>query len=92
MNRSTGLGGAGFDAFGFGAGAAKVVKRNRFFHPAVIEVVADFLAFETDKIQAVDALVDLLAVEHAAAQLVDANAEQFFVVLLYLAPAGFITW
>ena len=38
-NRAVSLGGAGFDAFGFGAGAAEVVKRDGFFHPAVIEAL-----------------------------------------------------
>jgi len=80
------------DALRFGAAAAIVVERSDFFHPPFIEVVADFFALEADEVQAVDALVDLLAVEHSAAKFFDADTEKFFVVFLYFAASGFVTW
>ena len=64
----------------------------RFFHPTFVEVVADFSALEADEIEAVDALVDFLAVEHSSPELIDADAQEIFVVLFYFAPAGFVTW
>ena len=63
-----------------------------FFDPALVEIVADLFAFEANKIEAVDALVDFLAVEHPASEFFDANAEKFFVVFLDLASARFVTW
>ena len=54
--------------------------------------MADFSALVADKIKAVDALVDFFPVEHATSQLFDANPQQFFVVLFYFAPSGFVTW
>src|SRR5947199_286529 len=54
--------------------------------------MADFLAFVADEVQTIDALVDLLAVEHPTPQLFDADAEQLFVVFLDLSSARFVTW
>ncbi len=54
--------------------------------------MADFFALEADEVETVDAFVDLFAVEHAALELIDADAEEFFVILLDLAPSGFVTW
>ena len=53
--------------------------------------MADFFAVEADEVQAIDAFVDFLAVEHSPSKLVDADAEEIFVVLLYFATAGFVT-
>src|SRR5581483_778621 len=79
------LGGAGTNTLGLGAGAAVVVEGAGFFHPAFVEVVAD-------EVKAVDALVDFFPVEHPAAQLFDADAEQLFVIFLDLAPPRFVAW
>ena len=54
--------------------------------------MADFFTFEADEIETVNGFVDFLAVEHSAAQFVDADAEKLLVVLFYLAPTGFVTW
>lgn len=78
--------------FRLGARGAEVVESHRFFHPTVVQVVTDFFALEADEIQAVDALVDFLTVEHTPLEFVNANAEEVFVVLFYFAPAGFVTW
>src|SRR5581483_1610636 len=86
------LGGAGTNTLGLGAGAAVVVEGAGFFHPAFVEVVADALALEADEVKAVDALVDFFPVEHPAAQLFDADAEQLFVIFLDLAPPRFVAW
>ena len=54
--------------------------------------MADFFAFEADKINSVYALVDFLAIEDPASEFLNTNAEQLFIILLDLAPARFVTW
>ena len=54
--------------------------------------MTDPFAGETDEVKTVDALVDLFPVEHAAAKFFDADAEKLFVIFLYLASSGFVTW
>lgn len=87
-----GLGGVAADALRFGAAATKIILRAGFFGPTLIEVVTDLFALEADEIQAVDAFVDFLAVQHPAPKFLDADAEEFFVAFLDLAPAGFVAW
>ena len=78
--------------FAFGAGAAVVVERDGLFHPTFVKVMTDPFAGEADEVKTVDALVDLFPVEHAAAKFFDADAEKLFVIFLYLASSGFVTW
>jgi hypothetical protein len=66
--------------------------RSRLLDPSLVEIVADSFAFEADEIDSVDALVDFLSVENPAAEFLDANAQQLFVVLLDLASPRFVTW
>ena len=54
--------------------------------------MADFSALEADEIEAVDALVDFLPVEHPPSELIDADTEEIFVIFFDFAPAGFVTW
>jgi hypothetical protein len=54
--------------------------------------MTDPFAGEADEVKTVDALVDLFPVEHAAAKFFDADAEKLFVIFLYLASSGFVTW
>jgi len=54
--------------------------------------MADPFACEADEVKTVDALVDLFPVEHAAAKFFDADAEKLFVIFLYFASSGFVTW
>jgi hypothetical protein len=54
--------------------------------------VADSFAFETDKVKAVDALVDFFPVKDAAAKLVYANTQEFLIIFLYFPPTRFVTW
>ena len=68
------------------------MERVGFFHPALVEIVADLFALVADEVKTVDALVDLLAIEHATSEFLDADAEEFFVIFLYLAPPRFVTW
>src|SRR5262245_931907 len=67
-------------------GGAEVVKVVRVLDQAVVDVVADLPAGRADEVDAFDRLVDALAVEDATAQLLDADAEQLFVLALDLAP------
>src|SRR5271156_1265792 len=52
--------------------------------------MANLHAHRADEVDALDGLVDALAVQNAAAELFDADAEQLGILPLYLAPAGFI--
>ena len=54
--------------------------------------MADFFALEANEIEAVDALVDFLSVEHPPSELIDADTEEIFVIFFDFAPAGFVTW
>ena len=49
--------------------------------------MADFSALEADEIEAVDAFIDFLPVEHPPSELIDADAEEIFVIFFDLAPA-----
>src|SRR6266436_6069411 len=73
-----------------GARAAQVVQVVRVLHQPVVHVVADLLARRADEVDALDGLVDALAVQDAAAQLLDANAEQLLVLALDLAATGLV--
>ena len=89
--RYEGLGGAAANSFKFGAIAAEIVERAGFFHPAFVQVVADFLALVADEVKTVDALVDFLAIEHPASEFFNPNTEQILVIFLYLAAPSFVT-
>jgi hypothetical protein len=86
------LGGAAPDAFRLRTGAAKVIEGKGLFHPTLVEIVANLLAFHADKIDTVDAFVNLLAIEHASFQFVHPNSQQLFVVLFDFASASLVTW
>ena len=58
------------------ARATQVLRVVRVFDQPVVHVVADLLALDADEVDALDRLVDALAVEDAALQLLDADAEQ----------------
>ena len=72
------------------AGGAEVVHVVRILDQAVVDVVADLPARRADEVDALDRLVDALAVEDAAAQLLDADAEQLLVLALDLPPTGLV--
>src|SRR6266478_205413 len=52
--------------------------------------MADLEASGADKIDALDSLVDSLAVEDSPAQLLDSNPEQLAILAFDLPPAGFV--
>ena len=54
--------------------------------------MTDLFALEADEIETVDALVDFLTVEHPPSELIDADAEEIFVIFFNFAPARFVTW
>jgi len=54
--------------------------------------VRDFLAFEADEVDTVNALVDFFTIENPAPELLYANAQKLFVVFLDLASARLVTW
>lgn len=54
--------------------------------------MANLFAFEANKVEAIDALVDFFPVEHPAFEFFNAYAEKFFVVFLDFASARFVTW
>jgi hypothetical protein len=60
------------------------------FHQAVVHVVADLRALGADEIDALDRLVDPLAVQDASAQLLNADSQEVLVLALDLAPAGLV--
>src|SRR5262249_15503717 len=60
------------------------------FHQAVVDVVTDLRALGTDEIDALDRLVDALAIQDPTAQLLDTDAEQVFVLTFDLAPPRFV--
>src|SRR5579884_1449826 len=70
--------------------AALVVLIGGILGQAVIERMTDFQALGADEVDALDSLVDALAVEDAAAELFDPDAEQFLVLALDFAAAGFV--
>jgi hypothetical protein len=86
------LGGAAPDALRLRAAAAKAIEGKGLFHPTFIEIVADLLTFHADKINAIDAFVNLLAIEHASFQFLHPDPQQLFVVLFDLASAGLVAW
>jgi hypothetical protein len=62
----------------------------RVFDQSLVEVVGDLLARKTNEIDAVDALIDLLAIEHAPLQFLDPDSQQFLITLLDLEPASLV--
>src|SRR5258705_2157658 len=73
-----------------GACAADVVQIRGIFGQTVVERMADLEASGADKIDALDSLVDSLAVEDSSAQLLDSYPEQFAILAFNLPPAGFV--
>ena len=71
-------------------GDAEVVHVVRVLDQAVVDVVTDLLARGADEVDALDGLVDALAVEDATLQLLDADAEQLFVLPLDLPPSRLV--
>ena len=78
------------EASGGGAGlaalAAEVMQVGGILDNAVVERMADLQAFIAYEINALDGLVDSLAVEDAPLELLDPDAEQFLILALDLAP------
>src|SRR5581483_8224546 len=72
------------------ARGAQVVDVVRVFDETVVDVVAHLLARRADEVDALDRLVDALAVEDAPLQLLDADAEQLLVLALDLPAAGLV--
>src|SRR5688572_5417630 len=68
------------------AGVAEIVDVVRVLDEAVVDVVADLPAGGADEVDALDRLVDALAVQDATAQLLDADAEELLVLPLDLPP------
>ena len=92
MVETVDLGSAATNAFKLRTVTAIIVQRPRLLNPSIIQIVADSFALETNKIEAVDALIDLFPVKDAASQLLDANTQEFLIVFLYFAPTRFVTW
>jgi hypothetical protein len=57
---------------------------------AVVERMTDLQALVADEIDAFDGLVDSFAIEDAAPELFDSDAEQLLVLALDLAPARLV--
>src|SRR6185503_9751789 len=72
------------------AGGAEVVHVVRVLDQSFVEVVAHLLAGGADEVDALDGLVDALAVQDAPLELLDANAEQLFVLALDLPAASLV--
>src|SRR5439155_15520181 len=75
---------------GTGACGAEVVHVVRVLDETVVDVVTHLPARRADEVDALDGLVDALAVQDPPLQLLDADAEQLLVLALDLAPARLI--
>src|SRR5882672_874392 len=73
-----------------GACTADVVQIRGVLGQTVVERMANLEASGTDKIDALDSLVDSLAVEDSPAQLLDSYPEQLAILAFNLPPAGFV--
>src|SRR5712671_7147884 len=73
-----------------GACAADVVQIRGVLGQTVVERMANLEASGADKIDALDSLVDSLAVEDSPAQLLDSDPEQLAILAFNLPPAGFV--
>src|SRR5260221_8957846 len=71
-----------------GACGAQILLVLGVFGQAVIEGMADLQAIDADVVDALDSLVDTLAIENAAAQFLDADSEQIGVLTLDLASTS----
>src|SRR5579863_3414408 len=69
---------------------AQVLLVIRVLGQTVVERMADLKTIDADIVDALDSLVDALAIENPAAQFLDADAEQIGVLALDLAPSGFV--
>src|SRR3972149_3070052 len=87
---SVSLGCRPFYALRFGARAAEVELGLRIFDEPLVEIVAYFLAFHADEINAVDVFVDFFPIEHPAFKFLYPNAQKLFVISLDLEPASLI--
>src|SRR5262245_30410611 len=75
---------------GGAAGDAEVVHVVRILDQTIVDVVTDLLARGTDEIDALDGLVDPLAVQDPSLELLDADAEELLVLPLDLATPGLV--
>src|SRR5579864_7147887 len=73
-----------------GACAADIVQIRRVLGQTVVERMADFEASGADKIDALDSLVDSLAIQDSPAQLLDSNSEQLAILAFDLPSSGFV--
>ena len=75
------------DPFLFGACAAETHLVLGIFHESLIEIMTDFLAFEANEIDALNALVDFFPIKDSALELLDSDTQQLFVIVFYFSPA-----
>jgi hypothetical protein len=86
----TGPSGGGRSSFSaFGAG---VVLIGRVFLETLVEGMTDLHTSYTNEINSLDRLIDSFAVENSALQFLDTNTEEFLILSLNLASAGFVFW
>ena len=90
--RARRLGGIAANTFSLGAVAAEIILRARLFGPTLIKIMADFLAFVADKIEAVDTFINFFPIQNSALQFLDADAQQFLIALFNFPASGFVTW
>jgi hypothetical protein len=85
MTGSSGCGSAGLGAF-----RARIILIIGIFLQAFIKGVTHLGAARTNEIDSLDCLIDSLAIEDAALELLDANPQQFLVLTLNFAAASLI--
>src|SRR6266481_5224492 len=73
-----------------GACAADVVQIRGILGQTVVERMTDLEASGADKIDALDSLVDSLAIEDSSAQLLDSYSKQLAILAFDLPSAGFV--
>src|ERR1700730_6321211 len=70
--------------------SAQVLLIVSVFRQAVVERVTHLQAIEADVVDALDGLVDSLAIKDPAAQLLDSDPEEIGVLAFDLAPSSFV--
>jgi len=82
----------GVFAFRLGTRAALVRNVVGIFHEPFIEIVANFLTYGTDEVDALNRLIDPLAVEDSSLEFLNADTQEFLVAFLDFLASRFVFW
>src|SRR5438874_7204010 len=79
-------------SMGLSAFRARIVLIVGVFLKTLIEGMANFGTADADEVNPLDRFVDALAIENAAFELLNPDAEQVLILTFNLAPASFVLW